>query len=185
MNLRFVCKSSAQSNNSLNRSGNSLISIRKIGCCSAILPARLIRALGVTFLSNAMNTIFTLLLALIPAACPFQQFPALVGQSKENLSVSINDLRSAPTEVMLYGRSLSLSAYLWRDFMPKSHPHGESMIDGEPMIAVLKVGTSDKKPFPSGVRMDRAWVLFGEQMWEVSEFRAQVKDKDSWISCPD
>jgi hypothetical protein len=132
-----------------------------------------------------MNTIFNLLLALIPVACLFQQFPAQVGQSKENLSVSINDLRSAPTEVVLDGRSLSLSAYLWRDFMPKSHPHDESMIDGEPMIAVLKVGTSDKKPFPSGVRMDRAWVLFGEQMWEVSEFRAQVQDKDSWISCPD
>jgi hypothetical protein len=132
-----------------------------------------------------MNTIFTLLLALIPAASPFQQFPALVGQSKENLSVSINDLRNAPTEVVLDGRSLSLSAYLWRDFMP-SYPPAP---DGQPMIAVLKVATSDKKPFPSGVRMDRAWVLFGEQMWETSEFRARVKglpySKDSWINCSD
>ena len=132
-----------------------------------------------------MNTIFTLLLAFIPAACPFQQFPALVGQSKESLSVSIKDLRSAPTEVVLDGRSLSLSADLWRDFMPSLPP----MIDGKPMIAVLKVATSDKKPFPSGVRLDRAWVLFGEQMWEISEFRAQVKgtpqNKDSWINCAD
>ena len=126
-----------------------------------------------------MNIILTFLLALIPAAFPFKQLPAQVGQSKENLSVSINDLRKAPTEVVLDGRSLSLSAYLWRDFNPSSPP------DGTPMIAVFKVGTSDKKPFPSGVRMDRAWVLFGEQMWEASEFRAQVKDKDSWISCPD
>lgn len=56
------------------------------------------------------------------------------------------------------------------------------------MIAVLKVVTSDKKPFPSGVRMDRGWVLFGEQMWEAAEFRDQVKGlrhKDSWINCPD
>jgi hypothetical protein len=130
-----------------------------------------------------MNTIFTLLLALIPAAFSFQHFPALVGQSKENSSVSINDLRNAATEVVLDGRSLSLSAYLWRDFNPSSPP------DGTPMIAVLKVATFDKKPFPSGVRMDRAWVLFGEQVWETSEFRDQVKsppyDKDSWINCSD
>jgi hypothetical protein len=134
-----------------------------------------------------MNTIFTLLLALIPAAYPFQQFPALMGQSKENSSVSINDLRKAPTEVVLDGRSLSLSVYLWRDFMPRIHSHGKPMIDGEPMIAVLKVATSDKKPFPSGVRLDRAWVLFGEQIWEASEFREQVKGphKDSWINCSD
>ena len=56
-----------------------------------------------------------------------------------------------------------------------------------PMMVVLKVATTDKKPFPSGVRMDRAWVLFCEQMWEASEFRAQVKgprnNKDSWINC--
>jgi hypothetical protein len=143
---------------------------------------RSIPALGVTFSSNAMNIIFTLLLALIAAAYPFQKFPALVGQSKENLSVSIIDLRKAPTEVVLDGKSLSLSAYLWRDFNPSSPP------DGTPMMAVFKVATSDKKPFPSGVRMDRAWVLFGEQMWETSKFRAQVKrppdGKDSWVNCP-
>ncbi len=69
--------------------------------------------------------------------------------------------------------------------MPSSPP----MIDGKPMIAVLKVATSNKKPFPSGVRLDRAWDLFGEQMWETSEFRAQVKgppySKDSWVNCSD
>jgi hypothetical protein len=135
-----------------------------------------------------MNTISILLLALIPAAFPCERFPARMGQAKENLSVSINDLRKAPTEVVLEGRSLSLSTYLWRDFMPGIAP----MIDGKPMIAVLKVATSDKKSFPSGVRIDRAWVLFGEQMWETSEFREQSEDptnnkdsNESWVNCPD
>lgn len=70
-------------------------------------------------------------------------------------------------------------------------PSIPSMIDGKPMIAVFKVATSDKKSFPSGVRIDRAWVLFGEQIWENSEFREQLEDppnnKDSsgkWINCP-
>ena len=132
-----------------------------------------------------MNIIFSLLLPLIPAAFLFMQLPAQVGQSKEKLSVSINDLRNAPTEVVLNGRSLSLSAYPWRDFMPSFLPAP----NGSPMMVVLKVATSDKKPFPSGVRMERAWVLFGEQMWQTSEFRAQVKgtphNKDSWINCSD
>jgi hypothetical protein len=130
-----------------------------------------------------MNMILTLMLALMPAACPLKQFPALEGQAKENLAVSINDLRNAPTEVVLAGRSLSLSAYLWRDFMP------DSPADGKPMIAVLTVATSDKKPFPSGARTDRAWVLFGEQMWEASELTEQPEScEDSsgrWIKCPD
>ncbi|HEY8185890.1 MAG TPA: hypothetical protein VIF64_07460 [Pyrinomonadaceae bacterium] len=131
-----------------------------------------------------MNAILTLLLVLIPAAYPFE-FLALVGQAKENLPVSINDLRNAPTEIVMDGRSLSLSAYLWRDFMPSSPP------DGKPMIAVFKVATSDKKPFPSGVRTDWAWVLFGEQMWEASELKEQLEGpycQDSsgkGIKCPD
>lgn len=134
-----------------------------------------------------MNTIFILLLAAIPAAIPFERFPARMGQAKENLSVSIDDLRKAPGKVVLDGRSLSLSAYLWRDFMPGPPP----MIDGKPMIAVFKVATSDKKSFPSGVRIDRAWVLFGEQVWETSEFRDQLdgpnnkNSNERWVNCLD
>ncbi len=132
-----------------------------------------------------MNTIFILLLALIPSAFPFVQLPAQTGQSKENLSVSIKDLQSAPPEVVIDGRSLSLSAYPWRDFMPGTSAGG----DGSPMMVVVKVATSDKKPIPSGVRMDRVWVLFGEQVWETSELRDQPKtppyNKDLWVNCSD
>ena len=137
-----------------------------------------------------MNTVLTLLLALMPVAGPFKQVGALVGQAKETSSVSINDLRKAPTEVVLDGRSLSLSAYLWRDFMPtiSDIPLGP---DGRPMAAVVKVATSDKKPLPSGVRADGVWVLFGEQMWQISDLRRNVAripdNRDSsekWINCP-
>ena len=143
------------------------------------------QSLGVTLSSKAMNIILTLMLAFMPAAFPFQQSPSLVGPPKENLPVSVNDLRKARTAIVLDGRSLSLSAYPWRDFMPSSLPAP----DGSPMMVVLKVATTDKKPFPSGVRMDRAWVLFGEQLWEASQFRGRVKsppyDKDGWINCGD
>ena len=132
-----------------------------------------------------MNVIITLLLPLILGAFPLGHPPAQVRQSKEKLSIAIKDLRNAPTEVDIDGRSLSLSAYPWRDFMPGSF-NGP---DGSPMMVVLKVATNDKKPFPSGVRLDRVWVLFGEQVWDTSKLRDQMKsppdDKDSWINCSD
>jgi hypothetical protein len=67
--------------------------------------------------------------------------------------------------------------------MPSTFPNA----DGSPMMVALKVVTADKKPLPSGVRIDRAWVLFGEQMWEASDFRAGANNprynKDSWTNC--
>src|SRR5687768_7253591 len=114
-----------------------------------------------------MNTIFTLLPVLILTTFHFVQLPADMDQEKNDLSVSIKNLRSAPTTVAVDGRSLSLSAYPWRDFMPSTIPTP----NGSPMMVALRVSTSDQKPFPNDVRIDRAWVLFGEQVWETSEFR--------------
>lgn len=129
---------------------------------------------------NAMKMIFTLMLALMSVAFLFEQARAQMGQFQENVPVSIKELRDAPTEIVLDGRSLSLSAYLWRNFMPGNR-------DSSLMMG-LKVATSDKQAFPSGVRLDRAWVLFGEQIWEVLPFRGRFKDfpnKEGWIKCSD
>jgi hypothetical protein len=127
-----------------------------------------------------MNTIFNLLPALILTAYPFMQPPADMGQAKNDLPVSIETLRSAPATVVIDGRSLSLSAYPWRDFMPSTIPAP----NGTPMMVALRVSTSDKTPFPNNLRIDRAWVLFGEQVWETSEFRhLKTPGKNSWIEC--
>ena len=59
--------------------------------------------------------------------------------------------------------------------------------DGRPLMVAFKVTSADKQPLPSGLRMHRAWVLFGEQVWEVSNLGGpkQDHDNDSWIKCPD
>ncbi len=142
-------------------------------------------ALGITFLNNAMKVILRLVLGLMSVAFLFKEIPAQMDQAKESLPVSIKDLRNAPAEIVLNGKSLSLSTYVWRDFMPGTFWGS----DGSPLIVTLKVATSDKQAFPSGVRMDRAWVLFGEEIWEASDFSAQVKtpshNRDGWINCSD
>lgn len=127
-----------------------------------------------------MNVILSLMLALMPAASPLKQLRALAGQAKENLSVSIKDLRNAPTMVVVNNRSLHLSTYPWQDFMP-----GAGAPDGRPLMVALKVTSADKQPLPSGIRMDRAWILIGEQAWEVPLRGRKIgEDKDSPINCP-
>jgi len=127
-----------------------------------------------------MNVILSLMLALMPAASPLKQLRALAGQTKENLSVSIKDLRNAPTMVVVNNKSLHLSIYPWQDFAP-----GAREPDGSPVMVALKVTSADKQPLPSGIRMDRAWILFGDQAWEVSlRGRKAGEDKDSPINCP-
>jgi len=58
-------------------------------------------------------------------------------------------------------------------------------------MVVFKIATSDKKPLPSGVQPDRAWVLFGDQTWEISNLRRNVARSpdnqsviETWIACP-
>lgn len=127
-----------------------------------------------------MNIIATFLLPLIAIAFTLIQHPTPVSQSGEQLPMSIKQLQNAPTEIVLEGRPLSLSTYPWRDFMPGS----SSTPDGSPLMVALKVATADKKPLPSGIRMDRAWVLFGDEMWEASDFRSGRRPvKDGWIKC--
>lgn len=129
-----------------------------------------------------MKVIPNLVIALIAAAFS-AELSLLMSQTKENLSVaSPKDLRNSPTEVVIDNRTLSLSAFPWRDFMP-----GGWGQDGSPLMVALNLSSGDKKPLPSGIRLDRAWVLFGEQSWEIFDLRGQTAgrnaDKDSWIDC--
>ena len=128
-----------------------------------------------------MKVILKIVPALMSVAVLFTEVPAQTDHTKKNLPVSINDLRNAPTEIVLDGRSLTLSTYLWRNFAP-----GISSLDNRGLMVALKVTTSDKQAFPSGVRLDRAWVLFGEQIWEIPPFRGRVQGspkKEGWIKC--
>jgi len=115
-----------------------------------------------------MNVILSLMLALMPA---------LLGQTKPDSSVPIKDLRNAPATVVIDNRSLHLSAYPWRDFMPGN--------GGSPLMVAVKIASDDKQPLPSGIRMDRVWVLYGEQSWDVAvRGRIPGQDQDMLIKCP-
>jgi hypothetical protein len=70
-----------------------------------------------------------------------------------------SELATAPTTVLVAGKSLTLQTSLWRDFMPISPP------DGKPLGVVLRVRTEDASEVPSAVRADMVWVLNGGESW--------------------
>lgn len=128
-----------------------------------------------------MDVIVILIITLMFAASPPIHLRARLEQ-KQDSSVPLKDLRNTPTMITIDNRSFHLSTYPWRDFMP-SILSG----DGSPLMVAVKITSDDKQPLPSGLRIHRVWVLYGEQSWEVSDLRSgkpgQDLDKDSWMPC--
>ena len=116
-----------------------------------------------------MNVILSLLLVSMLATFAPKQLCGLVDQTNQDSSVSIKDLRNAPTMIAIDNRASRLSAYPWRDFAP-----GSVGVDGTGLMVAFKVTSADKQPLPIGIRLERAWVLFGEEVWEVSDLRGRT-----------
>lgn len=81
------------------------------------------------------------------------------GSSNPVMPLPASELRSVPVSATADGKDLVLTPYLWRDFMPAAPP------DGQPLVAVLRIGPSDGSAVPPTIRADAAWVVFGEQVW--------------------
>jgi hypothetical protein len=83
----------------------------------------------------------------------------------------VPELKAAPTVVTMEGKPLVLETFLWRDFMPISRP------DGQPLIAVLRVKTTDGSAVPPDVRADAVWVVFGGQVWAARAAEESARDE--------
>ena len=84
------------------------------------------------------------------------------GPAAPSPSPSVFALRAAPTMITAGGVSVQLAPFVYRDFQPISPP------DGKPMTAILRVKTADGSAFPTGVRIDSAWVLYGRAVWAAT-----------------
>jgi hypothetical protein len=127
-----------------------------------------------------MNVILSLVIVLMFAAPPSQPIPAMMDQAEQKLSVPIKDLRNAPATVVINNRSLHLSAYPWRDFTP-----GGSRPGGSPLMVAVRIASDDKQPLPRDIRLDRVWVLYGEESWEAPlRGRKTGQTEDELIRCP-
>lgn len=88
----------------------------------------------------------------------------LAGCSDNGVSVPpdipIGELLAAPDTILVEGKTLYLSTYLWRDFMPISPP------DGHPLIAIIYVTATDTAQLPSSISADAVWIVYEQQVWK-------------------
>jgi hypothetical protein len=93
------------------------------------------------------------------------------GSSSEDNTASaltVAELRSAPQEAVIGGKSVKLTPGLFRDFQP-----GDDMTeDGRPLMFAANLATSDDSPISKKVRVDRVWVIHQEAIWT-----SQIKER--------
>jgi hypothetical protein len=87
-----------------------------------------------------------------------------LGCSDNGVSVppdfSISELLTAPDTITVEGRRLTLSTYMWRDFMPISPP------DGKSLIAILYMTAADTAQLPSSISADVVWIVHNQEVWK-------------------
>lgn len=91
------------------------------------------------------------LVAIMGAACQGPTAP----------SIPLQTLLSAPEQISVSGRSLTLETLVWRDFMPGG-PAG-----GSDLMAVALITAQDHQPYPTGLDADKIWVIYGDEVWEA------------------
>ena len=88
---------------------------------------------------------------------------AFAGCNENSVSVPpeipINQLLNSPDTVIVQGRKLFLSTYMWRSFMPISPP------DGYPLDAIVYVTGTDTGKLPAAISTDAIWIVNGQQVW--------------------
>jgi len=74
--------------------------------------------------------------------------------------IPVDELLAAQDTITVEGRTLILSTYIWRDFMPISPP------DGKPLIALAYVDGIDTTRLPSSIKADAIWIVYVGQVWK-------------------
>ncbi len=74
--------------------------------------------------------------------------------------ITVEQLLGYPDTILIEGRQVYLSTYMWRDFMPISPP------DGKPLIALMYITAVDTIPIPSGITSDAIWIVYNNQVWK-------------------
>jgi hypothetical protein len=90
---------------------------------------------------------------------------------------NVTDLLAAPLQLSIGERTLVLETYLWRDFMPISPP------DGKPLIASLKLKTTNKTALPEGTEVETVWVVNGKKQWSPAKKEVRAgNDRSSMMT---
>ena len=86
-------------------------------------------------------------------------------------SPTLEQLLTAPEEVVIDDRRYVLETYLWRNFMNLPH--------GGPLIALINLTVTDGLTFPRDTDADRLWVISGQEVWETG-FTSETETQPPW-----
>lgn len=95
--------------------------------------------------------------AALSAALPLLAACGDGSQSVDTLTVQ--ELRDAPTDSSIANTPLLLEANVWRNFMPGPPP------DERRLIVSMRIRAAAGTEVPSSVWADAAWVIHGEEVW--------------------
>jgi hypothetical protein len=93
----------------------------------------------------------------------------LSGCSASQKVRDIEELKSAPSEIKLEGKSYSLEVYIWRDFMPTTDTFVNTGIMGS-----IKIKTSDSSQIPTSLKVTKLWILNKDSVWETKPVRINL-----------
>lgn len=106
----------------------------------------------------------SLFLAVACRATPIDPLPTL------------DELRAAPTSLVVAGRQVSIEVSLWRDFMPAAPP------DGQPLAVVIRLPKE-----AVSLEVTNSWVVLESQVWAAAptvvdayERRWAARDGPKW-----
>ncbi|MGH7652104.1 MAG: hypothetical protein ACREMS_09700 [Gemmatimonadaceae bacterium] len=68
------------------------------------------------------------------------------------------EIPSAPTEIVVGTTALRLTTSLWRNFQPSSSPDTR-------LFAQLRVESPAGGLVPSGLKIEKAWLILGDEAW--------------------
>jgi hypothetical protein len=104
---------------------------------------------------SAMKLQIRVVLTLVAVGC------ADLGEPVTPLppEISVVELLAVPDSIVVAGRTLKLSTYLWRDFMPMSPPAGR------PLQGAFYVSASDTARLPADLSADAVWLVYGNEIW--------------------
>jgi len=108
--------------------------------------------------------------SLLPVVCAVI-LQCFADRVRAETVVPLDALRRAPESVEIESAIVRLKADVWRDSMPVvlldlPAQSPKSAASGKPMTAGLKIVAQSGQHIPRGLRIDLAWVFWGDKIWE-------------------
>lgn len=89
------------------------------------------------------------------------------------LSRDIEELKSAPNEIILDGKSFFLEAYIWRNLMPSP----DSSLNRS-IMASIKIISADGSEISDSLEVVKLWMINKNSVWETKSVRATLLSPD-------